>query len=133
VGKSEVGNPGDNSAAWRFGDHRIDWVRLEGAHLYVKMEAGRHSAGLRRTERFIGQVWRIGLDGEGPAERADPPTKSIERTVEGEGFVQVDGSHLMVRESPLSPWVELTPETLLKQLQEATTDFFGGTGARWVP
>lgn len=122
----------------RFGDHRIDWLRLEGEYFYIKTAAGRRPARRQAGHApFVDQVWRVRLDAAGPAERADAPAETREPTVNEDIFARVVGSQLMIRSSPDSPWVELTPDRLLAQLQDATVqdatvDFFGGTGARWI-
>lgn len=122
---------------WRFGPHRIDRVEIQGEHLYVKMEEGRHCLLPTSAEKtaFIGdggRMWRLRLDGSGQAaELVAPPIFVSEPAAKQDVFVR-GGSQLLMRASPQAAWVEIPPEKLVEQLRTAKIDFFGGTGARYI-
>jgi hypothetical protein len=127
--------PKDLFDLWRFGTHRIERVETQGDYLYVRMAAGRHPVPGGMRDAFIGdagRMWRLRIDGSSSvAELVEPPSFVSEPAAEGDVLVQ-GGSRLLMRASIQSPWVEVPPDTLMEQLQEAKISFFGGVGARYI-
>jgi len=122
------GTPEGLFPLWRFGSHGIDWVRVQNEFLYLRMVAGRHE-----QSPFVNDdrhAWRVRLDGSGSAELAELPQDLPGPSTKSADLVKVVGSRLMVRIAEQSPWMELSPQMLMEQLQKAHSDFFGGAGGR---